>query len=926
MKKAENITTKQNSIWTLNRTDLCYMLLLAAGTLLFVLVLTGNNHLYGSQVDWINQHSVLPEYFRQQFYATGNLLPDFAAHLGGGQNIFHFSYYGLLSPVILPSYLLPGLAMTDYLAAVSVFLLVLSGTLGYYWLRKQSLSPSVALAAAFLFQFSSALLYHSHKQIMFVNYIPFLLLALLGAGFYFDRKKSGLLMTGIFLMTMTSYFYSIGGLLVLTVYGIYLYFRKYSGRGVRQFFLTGFSYAIRLLIPVGMAALLLLPSLAAIFNGRSGETRSLVLSELLIPGLNLLDVLYSPYGVGLTAVSVLAVFRLATRKRAGEQVLFGLLSVLFSFPLFLYLLNGGLYLRGKVFIPFLPLFILITALLLEEIKEACQGNVSPFLRTSTQIHSTALPGKRLSLLRRIKVLQQHMLQDESRIFYQTGMILLCLLLLSRSPIWLGFGAECILVVGGILLGIRRHSFFLSCLPSCLVCFCICVGVNVSDPLVTSEQAQSLYSEDKQELLEKLEAADDSFFRFNDFTENEASCNLVSSPAAYRTSLYSSTYDADYNEFHSHRIGNSNSADNSIARRDSENILFQTFMGVKYLISENGAPTGYEKIEQKGNYSLYRNDNVFPLAWGSTALMSRSEFDTLSDAEQSVALLNYIIVDSEVESGYTSPLKEEKFSLPLSGDERFQTERNGEYLRINLEQDTELSLPLASPLNERLLLLSMDFAEEPGNDIVIGVNRTANRLTGKKEMYPNENYHFRYIISDNRPTGQLNLSFSAGSYQCSMPRMYSMDVGLVEEAANSVSPMEYQGLGTDGTVLRGVVSMDKDGYFTASIPYDKGFTALVDGIPTSVELVNTAFVGFPLSAGQHEIAFIYHAPMLAEGKYLSGICLILFLCILALEQAEVLLRRKYASYRRLPAPGILLPAPGGLALKLFSRLRSAQFGQ
>ena len=76
-------------------------------TVFFVWLFCLRRGLFGAKVDWVSQHSVLPDYFRRQFYETGNLFPEFAANIGGGQNIYNFSYYGLLSPVILPSYLLP---------------------------------------------------------------------------------------------------------------------------------------------------------------------------------------------------------------------------------------------------------------------------------------------------------------------------------------------------------------------------------------------------------------------------------------------------------------------------------------------------------------------------------------------------------------------------------------------------------------------------------------------------------------------------------------------------------------------------------------------------------------------------------------------------------------------------------------------------
>lgn len=43
------------------------------------------------------------------------------------------------------------------------------------------------------------MLYHSHKQLMFVNYMPFLLMALMGVDRYFEQNKPVLMITGVFL-------------------------------------------------------------------------------------------------------------------------------------------------------------------------------------------------------------------------------------------------------------------------------------------------------------------------------------------------------------------------------------------------------------------------------------------------------------------------------------------------------------------------------------------------------------------------------------------------------------------------------------------------------------------------------------------------------------------------------------------------------
>ena len=85
----------------------------------FIALLTdGGKMLWGSKVDWQAQHTVIPEYFRQLFYDTGDIFPSFAPNLGAGENIYDFAYYGLYNPLILISYLLPFVQMADYIMEI----------------------------------------------------------------------------------------------------------------------------------------------------------------------------------------------------------------------------------------------------------------------------------------------------------------------------------------------------------------------------------------------------------------------------------------------------------------------------------------------------------------------------------------------------------------------------------------------------------------------------------------------------------------------------------------------------------------------------------------------------------------------------------------------------------------------------------------
>ena len=174
----------------------------------------GRYGVFGANMDWISQHSVFPEYFRQQFYKTGQFFPEYAANIGGGQNIYNFSYYGLYNPIVLIAYLLPFVKMSDYLMAASVICLAVSVCLLYGWLKKRRFSTEIALGVAVLFLLAGPMIYQSCHQIMFVQYMPFLLMTFLGVDRYWEKGKPGLYTLGVFLMILTSFYFSIAGMAV----------------------------------------------------------------------------------------------------------------------------------------------------------------------------------------------------------------------------------------------------------------------------------------------------------------------------------------------------------------------------------------------------------------------------------------------------------------------------------------------------------------------------------------------------------------------------------------------------------------------------------------------------------------------------------------------------------------------------------------
>ena len=98
-------------------------------------------------------------------------------------------------------------------------------------------------------------------------------------------------------------------------------------------------------------------------------------------------------------------------------------------------------------------------------------------------------------------------------------------------------------------------------------------------------------------------------------------------------------------------------------------------------------------------------------------------------------------------------------------------------------------------------------------------------------------------------------------------------------------MEFDLDKTKGDVIEGDINVEADGYFNISTPYDEGFTLYVDGQETAHEITDTAFIGLPLSAGEHHIRLEYHAPGANAGRIVSAFAWIVFFTFVFIDRKK-----------------------------------------
>ena len=527
-------------------------LLLGMFTLFFCWFFCGRYGVFGSKVDWISQHSVLPDYFRQQFYNTGQLFPEFAANIGGGQNIYNFAYYGLYSPVVLISYFLPFVKMSDYMMAAGVISLLAAVLLFYKWLLRRGITSRLSFLTALLFLLSGPMIYHSYNQIMFVNYMPFLCLAFLGVDRYFEKQKAGLYTISVFLMILTSFYFSIGGMFALVLYGIYRYAegKEKLGENIKilGFVSDGFRFLLPMLTAVLMSAVLLVPTAMALAGGREGGHKT-ELSALLIPEIPIFRVVYTPYGIGLTTLAITVLITGLTYRKLYEKFLHIACIVILAVPLFAYLLNGGLYIRDKVMIPFLPFLCYLIATYLEKQKRreiSFWAGALPFLLTIVLVYMGREQGKYSEYLGWVLV--------------DALVMLVCYLIFY----WKKFDWVLIVVPIGFLAlyGVVLHKS--------------------ADKMIKPAFYEEVTNKQIRTEIEELTEKENGFYRMEQSgttSENAANLNRIWNMQQYVSSIYSSSYNPAYQKFRTETFLVEQPFRNVLMQSVTENPIYQKLMGI-----------------------------------------------------------------------------------------------------------------------------------------------------------------------------------------------------------------------------------------------------------------------------------------------------------------------------------------------------------
>lgn len=768
---------------------LCNLILVIIYLLIISIKSRLGNYILGSTTDFETQHYLIPEYFRNLCYETGDLFPDFAFNLGGGQNIYYLSYYGLFSPIILISYLLPMIEMLDYLIFTMGLVVLSSVSLFYFYLRKNNYSHLISFLCSFIFLCSTPLIFHSNRHIMFINYLPFLILGFYGIDQFITKKKSFLLIISVFLMILTSYYFSISGIVVLFILAIFKYIKnnKYKLKDI-------FSFSIRLIIrffiSIMISAVLILPTFYTLLNGRENSSSNYLLSELF--NINLF-MLHDNYSMGLTYICLIGTIFLFFKRGKAHRLLSLIILLISTIPVFSYILNGFLYISNKVLIPFIPLVLF---------------NLAEFL-------SITFKSK-----------------------------------------WLK---------NSLIIYIIFSSLFL------------CIKSNMGETLIKKEN-NNLY----EETSSYIKNIDDDFYRINFSFMKDKYTNKISSLDEYKTTIYSSSINKNYKDLYNYLFNNSYPYRSDYIMNSSNNILFQMYMNEKYLVTDYEYDYIYEKI-YNDELKIYKNNYTLPLGYATNNIINEKDFEKLEYPENIINMLGRVVTKDKTNTKLIKSTTKIDYELISSENLTYEKKDNG-YL-ITSTEEGKMQLKLEEDTKNKIIIINFDILKNAScsnGDLGIKINDVENILTCKGWKYPNHNYNFNYVIIGNK-NNILDIRFNKGEYNIDNIKVSSIDFNLLKIINNSIDPFIIDKTKNLRDQITGYILVTENGYFTLSIPYDRGFNIYIDGEKIDYFKINKYFIGFKINKGNHNIKIIYKAPLKTISIVITIIGIITFLILLILEK-------------------------------------------
>ena len=349
--------------------------------------------------------------------------------------------------------------------------------------------------------------------------------------------------------------------------------------------------------------------------------------------------------------------------------------------------------------------------------------------------------------------------------------------------------------------------------------------------------------------------------------------------------------------------------------NSQRTFLNALSNVGYYVQKNeksAVPYGYEKISEEPvkGYHIYKNRYTLPLGYTTDAYIERDTYDKQNALERQEALMQGVLLEDttqlpagiqKAEPEYTA----KRIPYTIGKTDGVSVDLEKGTFQVTKEKAKMTLLFEGLPDSETYVLIhgmkvqtNEDFWNSKAQ--IFDVSFSAKGCKRKLRCYT------PYFI---RPSGQTDFLIHMGYREKPLTKVtvtfQSKGHGTIEDLAVYCQPMEHykeqvvklredvlkhETFGTN--TIRGTIDLKQDKILCLTVPYDKGWTAYVDGEKATLLQANTMYMALPLSAGNHTLELRYETYGLKVGILISliGVACFTVICIYNRKNCKLKSRR------------------------------------
>ncbi len=789
----------------------------------------------GTIYDYSLQHVKFIDYIRNNFFETNDLFPQFMANFGLGQSFAYIYYYGMYNPFIMISFLMPFLS-TKIFIQIMYLIFFVSNIIG---MRLLLLKNNITLRSSRLISVAAAStgawIFHMTDHIMFIYYVPIFLFSLIYIHNMVEDKKYYLYPLFVALIFYTNFYFAPVVSIVQFLYFVVVYLEYNGKKGIVRAICK---FMMLYIIGVLMGLFILLPQIQVVLN----QARGFKEFHVRIGIIDFFSMLITQeFSSGIHVWALICLFGLGfivrENRKAVVFLLFVFVSIVFR-PLNL-LLNAFQYENTKILIYILPLVWIVIGFIFDKLNKKLLIIIVLISYMYTIMFLFINNGNDLLIITTVTtvIIVIYLFNDKF------GTIMLCL-----------------------LFSVNLYQYL------------DIIEINENERYQVGLQ---LNNTEYNQLAEA--ASGDYEYRtlVNEGNYRQAN-NLIDMDIQIPT-IYTSLVNSNFQNFiFDYYAWESIDTPRIQSYMMFDNNYLRNYLGIKYYYGENG--------------EVIVNNEVNPIIYGvdSNDVYNMNYLNEMNPIERDVALNTGLFVNNDsTTNNYTSNsdlnlvYENNTTYKPLDGKEL--TEDN-KYI-----YEGEFLLPESIRNQEGTLIITIDANITESNDLdaqqeFVTINGHTNLATEADQYLPT-NSNLTFVIDKNIGTNSLKYEVQSISDFIKEPieynniKIYFQDKQNIEQTnIDVIEPTNFEYVQNKGYNV--TINMENDGYIATTIPYDTGFKIILDGQNVEYELVNNAFIGFPISKGSHKVVISYEIPGFKAGAYISSISAALYVSYIIYKNRKV----------------------------------------